>query len=138
VIVVLDSGIYVSALEFGGPPKEAVAFAVASDELLICDEIEGEVVPVMCDKFGHHANEILRRLSDYLREATRIVVHRRLAGICRDPNDDFILECAALGNADLIVTGDKDLISMKSCGTTRILTPRQYLDAPHHERPSKT
>jgi putative PIN family toxin of toxin-antitoxin system len=123
VIVILDSGVYVSALEFGGPPKEAVAFAVAADQLLICDEIENEVVRVMRDKFGHHPDEILRRLSDYVRGATRIAVIGTLSGICRDPNDDFILECATLGHADIIVTGDKDLLSLKSYGATRILTP---------------
>jgi len=49
-------------------------------------------------------------------------------GICRDPKDDFILECAQTGNADLIVTGDKDLLSLKSFGSIQIVTPRQYLD----------
>jgi predicted nucleic acid-binding protein len=51
-----------------------------------------------------------------------------LSGICRDPKDDFILECAQTGNADLIVTGDKDLLSLERFGATEILTPRQYLD----------
>jgi putative PIN family toxin of toxin-antitoxin system len=134
VIVVLDSGIYVSALEFGGPPKEAIAFAAASDQLLICDEIENEVVRVMRDKFGHHPNEILRRLSDYVRDATRITLTGTLSGVCRDPKDDFILECAALGHADLIVTGDKDLLALATFRSTRILTPRQYLDLAQPQR----
>jgi hypothetical protein len=51
-----------------------------------------------------------------------------LAGICRDPKDDFILECAEIGRADLIVTGDKDLLSLANYGRTEIVTPRQYLD----------
>ena len=81
----------------------------------------------MRDKFGHHPDEILKRLSDYVRDATRITVIGNLSGICRDPNDDFILECASIGNANLIVTGDKDLLTLGTYGTTKILTPRQYL-----------
>jgi predicted nucleic acid-binding protein len=47
-----------------------------------------------------------------------------VSGVSRDPNDDFILERAATGNADLIITGDKNLLSRKSFGTTWILTLR--------------
>jgi hypothetical protein len=56
-----------------------------------------------------------------------------VSGFCRDPKDDFILECAQTGNADLLVTGDKDLLTLKSFGATEIVTPRQYLDRPEHE-----
>ncbi len=51
-----------------------------------------------------------------------------LTGICRDPNDDFILECALIGDADLIVTGDKDLLSIGVYKAIRIVTPGEYLD----------
>jgi predicted nucleic acid-binding protein len=51
-----------------------------------------------------------------------------LSGVCRDPKDDFILECAVLGNADVIVTGDKDLLALGEYEGIRIVTPRQYLD----------
>lgn len=55
-----------------------------------------------------------------------------VSGVCRDPKDDFILECAAKANADLIVTGDKDLLSLNSFGTIKIVTPRQYMDRTKH------
>jgi putative PIN family toxin of toxin-antitoxin system len=128
VIVTLDSGIYVSAMEYGGIPKEALVHAIEADELLVCVQIEIEVVRVMCDKFRHNSEDIQRRLAGYVSDAKRVVVRGSISGICRDPNDDFILECAATGNADLIVTGDKDLLSLKTYGITKILTPRQYLD----------
>jgi predicted nucleic acid-binding protein len=35
----------------------------------------------------------------------------------------MFLECAALANADLLVSGDKDLLSLGSYGSTRIVTP---------------
>jgi predicted nucleic acid-binding protein len=66
--------------------------------------------------------------------AVRITLNGSLTAICRDPKDDFILECASLGNADLIVTGDKDLLALATFRSTRILTPRQYLDLAQPQR----
>ena len=34
--------------------------------------------------------------------------------VCRDPHDDMFLECAALAKADLLVAGDKDLLTLVS------------------------
>ena len=42
--------------------------------------------------------------------------------VCRDPKDDFLLELAKISNADFLVTGDKDLIDMRSFGETAIIT----------------
>jgi hypothetical protein len=40
VIGVFDSGIWVSAMEFGGTPLEAVIRAIAEDRFAVCDQIE--------------------------------------------------------------------------------------------------
>jgi len=105
--------------------------------LLICAEIEVEVIRVLSRKFGHDAAEIEARLADYSRDALRVAVVRPLPRLCRDPKDDFILECAATGNADFIVTGDKDLLSLQAHGDVTIITPRQYLDRVRDREPSQ-
>jgi predicted nucleic acid-binding protein len=50
--------------------------------------------------------------------------------ICRDPKDDMFLECAALAGADVLVTGDKDLLSLGTYGSTKIITPLEYVAMP--------
>jgi len=55
VIVVFDSGIWVSAMEFGGTPLEAVIRAIAQDRFAVCDQIEEEVVRALTRKFGWQA-----------------------------------------------------------------------------------
>ena len=82
----------------------------------------------MNHKFGIGTEQTRQRLGELLEKSARIVVVGRISGICRDPKDDFILECAETGGADLIVTGDKDLLSLANHGRTEIATPRQYLD----------
>ena len=96
--------------------------------MLTCTQLEDEVVRIMCEKFGDSPEKVRKRMRAFLKDSTRVIVTGRLAGICRDPKDDFILECAETGNADLIVTGEKDLLSLGRFGATEILTPRQYLD----------
>jgi putative PIN family toxin of toxin-antitoxin system len=47
---------------------------------------------------------------------------------CRDPRDDKFLEVAVHGHADLIVTGDDDLLALHPFRGIAILTPADYLE----------
>ena len=51
--------------------------------------------------------------------------------VCRDPDDDVVLASALAGRADLIVTGDDDLLVLKNFQRIRILSPRQVLEILH-------
>ena len=46
---------------------------------------------------------------------------------CRDPGDDKFLELAINGEADVIVTGDKDLLALNPFRGVAIVTPAAYL-----------
>jgi putative PIN family toxin of toxin-antitoxin system len=82
----------------------------------------------MGKKFARTSDNVRGWMAELSRGSMWVVVTGRISGVCRDPKDDFILECAVLGKADLIVTGDNDLLSLGSYGDIDILTPRQYLD----------
>ncbi|SRR5260221_13687074 len=41
--------------------------------------------------------------------------------ICRDPKDNFLLALAKDGKADVLITGDKDLLELKMVGKTRVV-----------------
>jgi putative PIN family toxin of toxin-antitoxin system len=47
--------------------------------------------------------------------------------ICRDPKDDFLLNLAIDGNADYILTGDKDLLVLEKIGTTKIISFSEFI-----------
>ncbi len=47
---------------------------------------------------------------------------------CRDPDDDKLLETALMGEADCLITGDRDLLDMSSFHDVPILTPADYLN----------
>ena len=43
--------------------------------------------------------------------------------VCRDVNDDAVLACALAANADFIVSGDDDLLSLHAFEDIPIITP---------------
>lgn len=47
--------------------------------------------------------------------------------ICRDPDDDRLIACAVVGKADVIVSGDNDLLALERVGGIPILTAAQFL-----------
>jgi len=68
-------------------------------------------------------------LPSLLRQSSRGYGGRKR--ICRDPDDDVVLATALAGRADLIVTGDDDLLVLKTFQRIRILSPRQVLEILH-------
>jgi putative PIN family toxin of toxin-antitoxin system len=48
--------------------------------------------------------------------------------VCRDPKDNMILELAVSGKADLIITGDADLLVLHPFCNIPIITPKLFLD----------
>lgn len=49
--------------------------------------------------------------------------------VCRDPKDDKFLDVAVSGNADIILTGDQDLLILHPFREIAIISPRQFLDS---------
>ncbi len=115
--VVLDTNVYISAFQY---PKGrcAVLWRAARDRryaLLVSPAIIREMARVLRDDFSWQAEGIetlVRRVADVAGTgviATRTIVH----AVAVDPDDDRILECAADGKADLIVSNDRHLLNLK-------------------------
>jgi uncharacterized protein len=67
--------------------------------------------------------EILETIDEY---ADFVKVHAQI-DICRDPKDNFLLSLAIDGNADFLLTGDKDLLELVKFGETAIITISAFL-----------
>jgi predicted nucleic acid-binding protein len=69
-----------------------------------------------------------------LRSAREMIPARGIRGkirgtlkLCRDPNDDMFLECAAPAGRICWLQGDKDLLILGAYKGTRMITPSEYL-----------
>ena len=127
MIVVVDSGIWISALHFGGTPLAALERALTEGRVAICDQIVQEVARVLSRKLGWETGRIDESRGFYLQDVIRVAVPGTLHGACRDAKDDFIVECALNAGAGLIVSGDKDLLALASFQGVRIMSAADYL-----------
>jgi len=55
------------------------------------------------------------------------VVPARRIGVCRDPNDNMVLEAAVAGQVDAIVSGDEDLLTLSPFEGIPVLSPAAFL-----------
>ena len=127
MIVVIDSGVWISALQFEGTPLLVFERVLARDRIAISESIVYEIRKSLIKKFGWTNGEIEEALGYYGARAIHVEVIGDICGFCRDPKDDMVLETAVLAGAEIIVTGDKDLLTMGQFRGIRILTPREFL-----------
>jgi uncharacterized protein len=132
MIVVIDSNVSVSGLHFApkwGVPTRVLEKAVNGDIIATCDEIDAELVRVLTEKFHWNPQSVREALQRMLERSIRVTLHSTVH-LCRDPSDDKFLECAERAHADFIITGDNDLLTLKSHKRTKIITSADYLQMP--------
>lgn len=128
--LVVDNNVLISRLLLpASVPAQAVRKAVDTGQLLVSDATMQELATVLARRkldayiSVEDRQEFLRLLG---RLAKRVpasyVVHA-----CRDPKDNIILEAAVNGHADLIITGDSDLLALEIFHEIPIVTPPVYL-----------
>ena len=127
MIIVFDTGVWVSALEYGGVPQKAISHAFSEEQLAISDYIEAEILRILSSKFHHDPIAIQTRLDEFLTHAIVVKTRGEVRGVCRDPKDDPILETAWKADANYLVAGDKDLLALKEFRGIAIMTPAAYL-----------
>jgi len=95
--------------------------------LIVCPIILQEFDRVLIKKFSATRNEA-RSALQIVSEAIHSVVRPSplVQSVCRDPDDDAILACALEAGADYLVTGDVDLLELKTFKGIRIVTPRDF------------
>ena len=127
--VVFDSNIFISALVIPGSQAEkAISKIIEGDDiLLISKEILDEVLSVLSAKFSRDREE-LSHVAVVLSELGEIVSSTKKIKILKDEPDNRILECALSGHADVIVTGDKDMLRLKMYERVRIISLKEYLE----------
>ena len=127
--IIIDSNVWISALAFGGNPRLIFELIVKDGYYLIVSEhLFTEVRRKLHDKFPDFVDdfEALRTvLALYSIEIKLGAVHVRES---RDPKDDYVLEMAEVANADVIISGDKDLLVLDNHKNTKIISPKDALE----------
>ena len=127
--VVLDSNVLISSLFWKGPSRHIVDLAIANKiDAITSTDILAEIESVLYEDFPgvlyERIEEIIRDILSY----SRLVVSRKITvKELRDVKDTKIIACAMSGEANYIVTGDKDLLVLKEYKSIKIVTPNAFL-----------
>ena len=126
--IVIDTNVIASAIFFGGRPKELIEHLVyrrvdAYASIEIISEYR-ETIEELSERYPNRPNNI--PLTDIL-FAMKMVEPTTHVDICRDPDDNKFIDCAIDGGCIYIVSGDKDLLSLKSYGDIEIVTVSEFL-----------
>ena len=125
-VVVADTGIYVSALVFGGVPQTALIQILDPPfSIAVSEEIKAELTGTLTRKFGWPDVRVVEACRHLW--ANALWCEPVAVQASRDPDDDHVLGCALAASAKVIVTGDKDLLSLHPFRSIAIVTPAGFL-----------
>ena len=127
VKVVLDTNILLSAIGFGGKPAEILS-------LVLKERITAVTSPILLAELEEALRKVLplskndiELILDEIDDEFETVLPRFSIKTSRDEDDNRVLEAAVEGNCEYIITGDKDLLTLKKYKNIKILTAEQFL-----------
>ena len=131
--IVIDTNVFISALFFDGMPEKVIDLVLSGAvTAVITHEIFQEYEDTLHDMIQKARSKDFRFSFSDLLERLLVVEPQATKLICRDPDDDKFIDCALSASCDYIVSGDKDLLVLKSYENIKILTVREFLDKGHY------
>jgi putative PIN family toxin of toxin-antitoxin system len=129
--IVLDANVIIAAFAARGLCESIIEVCLSEHDIALSDDLLDEILRNLLNKIKL-PSEIVDNIGALLREHSNISIPVSLASdVCRDPDDIKILGLAVASNADYIITGDKDLLVLKSFQGIPILNPRSFSDILH-------
>jgi uncharacterized protein len=124
--VILDSNVIIAAVAARGLCEAVLELCLERHHIILCEAILDEIEEKLSGKI-RVSPSVITELQRVLRAYADILepdeVH---SSACRDPDDLKVLGLVVPGNADVIVTGDKDLLVIRTYRGARIMTPRNF------------
>ncbi|MCM1100210.1 MAG: putative toxin-antitoxin system toxin component, PIN family [Clostridium sp.] len=127
--IVIDTNVLISGMFFGGFPEKILS-AVVGQKITACAtaEIINEYEEVVQEMVSRKQGHINRTILSPLIKAMEIIEPVTQVEICRDPDDNKFLECAADSHALYIVSGDKDLLIIGQFENVQIVTAKDFYE----------
>jgi uncharacterized protein len=127
--IVLDTNVLVSAaLKRNSTPAAAAGAVERGDVLLKSLATERQLLEVVARPYFIPliTDETRAWLRKLMSAAELVMITERITA-CRDPTDDKFLELAVSGHADVIVSGDADLLTLDPLRGIPIVTPAAFM-----------
>jgi uncharacterized protein len=126
VRVFLDTNVLASAIATRGICADLLQAALAEHDVVVSEQVLTELTRVLETKFRTSAELAQETVNFLSREAEVVADAPKLQIKVRDEDDKGIVEQAVAGGADVLVTGDRDLLEMGEDRPLPILNPRGF------------
>ena len=115
-IVVYDTNILISGMVWGGVPYRCIDLAKSHRVVgITCAEILDEFEEKLTMKLNLSTLQTSDLITNLLSFLQTVKISNQIKGATTDPDDDKVIECAVVGSATHIVTGDrKHLLPLQS------------------------
>ncbi len=124
--VILDSNVAMAAVAARGLCEAVLELCLEHHHIILGEGLLGGIEEKLAPKIKVPP-VVIAEFIRVLRSNAEIVIPVAVAEpLCRDPNDLMILGLVEPGHAEVIVTGDKDLLVLEEYGKARIVTPRIF------------
>jgi len=125
VRIFFDTNVLISAYTARGLSADLLRLAVSEPEILTGEVNLQEFSQVLRERFGVPPSEVGAAVQE-LREHTIIPRPGEMPDVrIRDADDVWVYASALAGQADVLVTGDRDLLDIAELVPLRILNPRE-------------
>ncbi|CCQ53092.1 putative toxin-antitoxin system toxin component, PIN family [Crocosphaera watsonii] len=128
--VVFDTNILLSALlSPNGKSFRCLALAkIGQIESVTCQEILDEFAEKLLLKF-QFSEDMTQLAVDEVKSFSRLVsITGNLKAVPDDPDDDMVIDCAVIGKATHIVTGDKHLLALSNYQQILIMKATNFVN----------
>jgi putative PIN family toxin of toxin-antitoxin system len=126
VRVVLDSNVWLAILTTDGFCRRLWRNARRKCYFIVSQNILDEIEEKLCEKFGFSARHA-RLMIFFVKQQTEFIQTTSTIAICRDADDNQILAAAFDSDCAYLITGDSDLLVLKSFEGVKIILPREFL-----------
>ena len=127
--VILDANVVIAAAASRGLCEALLELCLENHHIILCEGILDEIEEKLRIKIKVSPPIIVEYLKILRSNAQILEPDEVEKSVCRDPDDLMILGLVVPGHADAIVTGDKDLLVIKTYKQARIMTPRGFWEA---------
>ncbi len=124
--VVFDTNVVVAGIVAEGLCREILEIHVPEHTAILSPVLWDELVATLRRKFGLTPDD-LPILALYRQHASWCEPAKLAKTVSRDPDDDWVLATAVAGDAEAIVSGDADLLTLGSYSGIQMLSPRQFV-----------